>query len=329
MRNPEKPVRRCIWKTAMKVGLLNCLLYYPLGPYWETFFRELKFEVVVSPALSRDDFDRKRTRFAGDICLPVESVAGHLDWMKGRVDFAFMPKLLDRRGDLYICPVCAGLPSVIRHVFADGPEVRSFPLTPFSEPGREAKRSLLPLGRSPGDIRRAHVVARDRYAALEAEWRADLPGRNPGTAGVPPRTILVLGMPYVLGDPLTNGNLHDLLRQRGCEVAMPLNLVPRSMIRRVHVAGYPIYWSFAGMSIHAMEVALKEWHPDGVIYLSSFACGVDSVVVPIVQAVCRRCEDLPCLTVTVDEHASAAHVEVRVEAFLDCVDAGIRKKARA
>ena len=262
----------------MKVGLLNCLLYYPLGPYWETFFRELKFEVVVSPALSRDDFDRKRTRFAGDICLPVESVAGHLDWMKGRVDFAFMPK---------------------------------------------------PLGRSPGDIRRAHVVARDRYAALEAEWRADLPGRNPGTAGVPPRTILVLGMPYVLGDPLTNGNLHDLLRQRGCEVAMPLNLVPRSMIRRVHVAGYPIYWSFAGMSIHAMEVALKEWHPDGVIYLSSFACGVDSVVVPIVQAVCRRCEDLPCLTVTVDEHASAAHVEVRVEAFLDCVDAGIRKKARA
>lgn len=313
----------------MKVGLLNCLLHYPLGPFWETFFRELGFEVVVSPALSRDDFDRTRQRFAGDICLPVESVAGHMEWLKGRVDFVFVPKLLDRRGDLYICPVCAGLPSVLRHVFADGPEMRSFPLTPFSEPGREALRALAPLGLSRAAVRRAHAVARERYAAMESAWLAQRPRRDPAAAGTAPRMILVLGMPYVLGDPLTNGNLVDLLRRRGCETVLPLNLVPRSMVRRVHVAGYPLYWSFAGMSIHALERALKEVRPDGVLYLSSFACGVDSVVVPIVQAVCRRCEDLPCLVVTVDEHASAAHVEVRAEAFLDCVDAGIRKRALA
>lgn len=313
----------------MKVGLLNCLLHYPLGPFWEAFFRELKFEVVVSPELSRDDFSRTRQRFTGDICLPVESVAGHMEWMKGRVDFVFIPKLLDRRGDLYICPVCAGLPSVIRHVFAEGPEIRSFPLTPFSEPGPEAIRSLVPLGCSSAGIQCAHAVARERYAALEAGWRADIPGGNPDATGVPLRTILVLGMPYVLGDPLTNGNLLGMLRQRGCGVIVPLNLAPQSMVRRVHVAGYPLYWSFAGMSVHALEVALKERRPDGVLYLSSFACGVDSVVVPIVQAVCRRCEDVPCLTVTVDEHASAAHVEVRVEAFLDCVDAGIRKRTFA
>ena len=293
------------------------------------FFQEVGFDVVVSPVLSRDHFDQKRQRFAGDICLPVESVAGHMDWMVGRVDFVFIPKLLDRRGDLYICPVCAGLPSVLRHVFAEGPAVRSFPLTPFSEPGREAIRLLAPLGCSPADIRRAHGVARERYAVMEAEWLAERPRRKSATNCSRARTILVLGMPYVLGDPLTNGNLLGMLRQRGCEVAVPLNLVPQSMVRRVHVAGYPIYWSFAGMSLHALEVAMKEMRPDGVLYISSFACGVDSVVVPIVQAVCRRCEDLPCLTITVDEHASAAHVEVRVEAFLDCVDAGIRRREYA
>lgn len=317
----------------MKMGLLGCLLHYPLGPFWETFFRELGWTVLVSPALSRDDFDRNRHRFAGDICMPVESVAGHMAWMKDRVDFVFVPKLLDRRGDLYICPVCAGLPSVIRHVFAEGPAVCSFPLTPFSPPDRAAVRALTARGCSRREIGRAHAAARERYAALEAEWGTGRP-RRPGfratsdSAAAPPRLILVLGMPYVLSDPLTNGNLFGMLRRRGCEVVVPLNLVPRSMVRRVHVAGYPLYWSFAGMSVHALEVALKECRPDGVVYLSSFACGVDSVVVPIVQSVCRRCEDLPSLLLTVDEHASAAHLEVRLEAFLDCVEADIRKRTR-
>ena len=317
----------------MKVGLLSCLLYYPLGSFWETFFRELGWTVLTSPALSRDDFDRNRHRFAGDICMPVESVPGHMAWMNGRVDFVFLPKLLDRRGDLYICPVCAGLPSVIRHVFADGPPVRSFPLTPFSVPDRDALRALVALGCSPKAINRAHAVARERYAALETEWLTNRPRRSEPQDGSTsdtgaPRMILVLGMPYVLSDPLTNGNLFGMLRQRGCEVSVPLNLVPQSMVRRVHVAGYPLYWSFAGMSVHALEVALRECRPDGVLYLSSFACGVDSVVVPIVQSVCRRCEDLPSLLLTVDEHASAAHLEVRIEAFLDCVDADIRKRKR-
>lgn len=318
----------------MKVGLLRCLLYYPFGPFWEIFFGELGCSVVASPPLSREEFDRTRNRFAGDICLPVESVAGHMAWMRDKVDFVFIPKLSDRRGDMYICPVCAGLPSVVQHEFPEGPAALSFPLTPFTSPDRSVFQALAPMGFSPKMIARAYEKARQRYAALETDWCAARPGKAAGGSSLLPhgpsrRHILVLGMPYVLSDPLINGNLFGMLAQRNCDVVVPLNLVPRSMVHRVHVAGYPLYWSFAGMSVHALEVSLREDRPDGVLYLSSFACGVDSVVVPIVQSVCRRCEDLPCLTVTVDEHASAAHVEVRVEAFLDCVESGMRKRTLA
>jgi predicted nucleotide-binding protein (sugar kinase/HSP70/actin superfamily) len=317
----------------MKLGLLRCLLYYPLGPFWETFFGELGFSLVVSPVLTKERFDQDPSRFVGDICLPVESVSGHMTALRDKVDCVFIPRLTDRHNDLYICPVCAGLPHVIGHAFPDGPPILSIQLTPLSSPSRDDVKALASYSCKPKAVPKAYASAQRRYAEMEDAWIA---ARRPpqvlesgSLEGTPARLhkrILLLGMPYVLSDPLTNTGLLDILARHGCDIVTPLNVAPKSAFNRVYVEGYPLYWAFAGMSVSALAMMLQEDRPDGVLYLSSFACGVDSVVVPIVQSVCRRCEDLPYLLLTVDEHAAAAHIEVRVEAFLDCIDADIRRK---
>ena len=304
----------------MKLGLLRCLLFYPLGPFWETFFAELGFSVVVSPVSTRETFDQTRRRFSGDICLPVESAASHLLSLGSTVDLVFIPKLTDRRDDLYICPVCAGLPFVIEQSFPEAPPLLSIQLTPFSPPGREATTALAAHGCSSKSIAKAYASACHRYSEMEYSWTAS------HVPALHQKRILLLGMPYVVSDPLIHAGLPDILSKRNCHVSTALNIAPQSAFNRVYVEGYPLYWAFAGMSVHALSLALQTSRPDGVLYLSSFACGVDSVVVPIVQSVCRRCEDLPFLLLTVDEHASAAHMEVRVEAFLDCIEADIRRK---
>lgn len=306
----------------MKLGILRCLLFYPLGQFWKTFFTELGFEVIISPPLSRDNFNQEQRRFVGDICLPIESVSGHIIALQNKVDLIFIPRLTNRFNDMYICPVCAGLPDVISHTMSNIPPILSIHLTPLVGPTEKDIESLSLYGCTPEATNKAYETALLKYADMEKEWLA--PTSTPSS--MQHSNLLLLGMPYVVGDSFINIGLPTILAKHKCNVSTALNIAPQSAFNRVYVEGYPLYWSYAGMSVSALSQALQTNRPDGIIYLSSFACGVDSAVVPIVQSVCRRCENIPFLLLTVDEHASAAHIEVRVEAFLDCVEANLRRK---
>jgi predicted nucleotide-binding protein (sugar kinase/HSP70/actin superfamily) len=306
----------------MRLGILRCLLFYPLGPFWETFFTELGFEVIVSPPLSRDHFNQEQRRFVGDICLPIESVSGHIIALQHQVDLIFIPRLTDRFNDMYICPVCAGLPDVIMHTLSNIPSILSIHLTPLVGPTKKDIEALSMYGCTADAITQAYERALGKYTDMEKEWLT--PPRS--TSSPSHSNLLLLGMPYVVGDSFINIGLPTILAKHKCTVSTALNISPKSAFNRVYVEGYPLYWSYAGMSVSALSHALKPNRPDGVIYLSSFACGVDSAVIPIVQSVCRRCENIPFLLLTVDEHASAAHIEIRVEAFLDCVENNLRRK---
>jgi len=306
----------------MKLGILRCLLFYPLGQFWETFFTKLGFEVIISPSLSRDNFNQEQRQFVGDICLPIESVSGHIIALQHKVDLIFIPRLTDRFNDMYICPVCAGLPDVISHTMSNIPPILSIHLTPLVGPTEKDIAALSTYSCTAEAITKAYEIALGKYADMEKEWLA--PATN--LSSVPHSNLLLLGMPYVVGDPFINIGLPTILARHNCKVSTALTISPQSAFNRVSVEGYPLYWSYAGMSISALSQALQTNRPDGIIYLSSFACGVDSTVIPIVQSVCRRCENIPFLLLTVDEHASAAHIEVRVEAFLDCVENNLRRK---
>jgi predicted nucleotide-binding protein (sugar kinase/HSP70/actin superfamily) len=318
----------------MKIGILRSLLYYPLGAFWNTFFDELGFEVVVSPVLQREKFDQINHRFVGDICLPVTSVTGHVESIIDSVDLIFIPKLTDRFRDLYICPVCAGLPMIVKQTVPHAPPILNIFLTPIKSPGRQDLGKLGEYGCTAKAVKNAYRSALAYYDRQVVEWKSSRPPRvkqqmgHEGCGGFSPR-VLLLGMPYVLADPLTNLGIPKILQQHGCDIVTPLQLVPESAYAKVSVKDYPIYWSFAGLSLSALARALQEDRPDGVIYLSAFACGVDSTVAPLVQSVCRRCEDIPYLMLTVDEHSMNTHIEVRVEALLECIRSRMQQEQRA
>jgi len=307
----------------VKLGLLRCLLFFPFGQFYETFFEELGFQVIVSPPISRENFNQEQCRFVGDICLPIKSVSAHIIALREVVDVIFIPRLSDRFHDIYVCPVCAGLPDVIAHTLPDIPPILTIQLSPLAAPTEDDIAALSDYGCVGKEAAKAYHKALQKYAEMQKNWLAV--AKTPSVS--PHVNLLMLGMPYVVGDPFINFGLPALLAKHQCKVLTALNISPQSAFNRVFVEGYPLYWAFAGMNASALNHVLNANRPDGIIYLSSFACGVDSVVVPIVQSVCRRCERIPFLLLTVDEHASAANMEVRVEAFLDCIEANNRRNS--
>jgi predicted nucleotide-binding protein (sugar kinase/HSP70/actin superfamily) len=318
-----------------RLGILRCLLYYPLYPFWKAFFEELGFSLVVSPPMTSRQFDEGARRFVGDICLPIESAFGHIEAIKHDVDLLFLPRSNELHRDVYVCPACAGLPYVVRHTMPEAPEILSLRLTPFRALDRAGVKRLMKLGIAKRAVRSAFARAQEAYRAFVQGARAEpflsraiaratgqeCPPSPPAAADGP--RVLLLGMPYVLGDSFVNQGIPAMLAARGVRITTPYMLAPDLADREVAVEGYWLYWTFGGMSVAAMTRQFERGGADGIVYVSSFACGVDSLITPIVQSAARRRYRVPFLLLVVDEHAEAAHLAVRIEAFLDCVRGGV------
>jgi predicted nucleotide-binding protein (sugar kinase/HSP70/actin superfamily) len=323
---------------STRIGILRTLMFYPFQPFWEAFFRHLGFTTVLSPQMDAETFDRERRLFVGDICLPIESAFSHFDLVRDQADVVFLPKANRIHRDVYVCPTCAGLPYMIRAMAPDPDRLLLLHLTPFRFLDPEDLGSLRRLGCSRRAVRDAHAAAVTAYQAFADSARheprleraiaaatgqsptAPTPGEPAPASGTGPH-LLVLGMPYVLGDRFVNHDIFGLLARRDCRVTTPFTVAPDVINKELVVGGYSLYWTLAGTSLAAMTRRLPAGGIDGVLYCSSFACGVDSVLAPLVQSACRRCYHIPFCHLAFDEHSEVSHLEVRVDAFLECLHA--------
>ena len=57
---------------------------------------------------------------------------------------------------------------------------------------------------------------------------------------------------------------------------------------------------------------------DGIIFLSSFPCGPDSLVN---ELAIRKLEGVPCINITVDESSATSGLITRLESFVDIIKA--------
>jgi predicted nucleotide-binding protein (sugar kinase/HSP70/actin superfamily) len=314
------------------IGILRCLLYYPMYPFWRTFFERIGARVVVSQRLSNNAFDEHRKKHTGDICLPIESAFSHAENLLNRVDWIFVPRLNQLHRDIYLCPASAGLPDLLRNVLSIK-NILCFNLTPFTMLNRSDISTLKSVCRNSKKIKESYTKACEDYhefvefarnkpvldAAISeytGEKKLNMPLYASDVNG--PR-ILMLGMPYVLGDDFVGKGIIQTMIQRGCSIVTPFMVSPEYIHEEYKFEGYHMYWTVAGMSIIALMKMAKEQNIDGVVYCSAFACGVDASIAPIAQSACRRVYNLPFLFLLLDEHSDNSHIELRIEAFLDSV----------
>ena len=74
------------------------------------------------------------------------------------------------------------------------------------------------------------------------------------------------------------------------------------------------FWTFAKEYYGAALSIFKNSMADGMIYLSSFSCGIDSVVTELIKI---ELGDFPFMVLKLDEHTGEAGYNTRLEAFAD------------
>ncbi|HHY99996.1 MAG TPA: 2-hydroxyglutaryl-CoA dehydratase, partial [Tissierellia bacterium] len=77
------------------------------------------------------------------------------------------------------------------------------------------------------------------------------------------------------------------------------------------------FWTFVRENYGFALNSAKEKKVDGIIYVSSFNCGTDSVIIELIK---NGLPDFPFLILKIDEHTGEAGINTRIEAFRDMLE---------
>ena len=80
-----------------------------------------------------------------------------------------------------------------------------------------------------------------------------------------------------------------------------------------------IFWAFGKQILGAAEHFKSGSAVDGIIYMTSFGCGPDSMTGEIVERRCYRSGSIPFIRLNLDEHSGQAGLLTRLEAFVDMI----------
>lgn len=287
------------------VGLPRALFHYlcPVG-LWEGFLTRLGYAVKLSPPTTF-----RTVALAGEIaeaehCLPVKLVHAHMAQLADSVDMLFVPRILSTMKGHMACPKLACLPDIARIELGGRTRILTVEYDGEKHPISRALRSL---GRHLGAGRLARRRAAKAAIAEARPWRADFVA-TPEADGR--RKILVLSHPYNLFDEHICGPIVKTLGRLNVEVELMTfdGEQPEPSF---------ITWDTSNEMYHRLgQLDAAEYA--GVVQISSFNCGCDSITVEFFRDVLTE-RNVPYMVLMIDEHTAQAGIETRLEAFTDSI----------
>lgn len=293
----------------MKIGIPKGLLYYKYYPFLESFFSELGAEVVTSGDTSKEILDQGVKYCVDEACFPVKIFHGHVSSLKDKCDIIVIPRIMQIRKREYICPKFCGLPEMIINSIPDMPKAITAPIYATS------RKKLYSWANEAGK-----EITKDKFKIQKAFSKA-LKEQGKFRTGIKDENyklnVALAGHPYNIYDNFINMNIVNKLNKLGVGVITEENIDEGLIDFEVKNLYKRPFWTFARNAYGFVTHAASKKIVDGIIYISSFACGIDSVTVELIK---DKIGSFPLMILKIDEHTGEAGFDTRVEAFVDMLE---------
>lgn len=318
----------------VKIGIPRTLFYYEYFPMAKVFFNELGIEVIISEKTSREILNLGIQKAHADTCVPIKVFYGHVQSIKDNVDYLFIPRITCLNGQTVYCPKFLAMSDIIRHALDDVPEIignridvrehRFAVWNVFYNIGMRFTNSKL-------KVLKAYVkslYALKRYKGLLMQGllpeQAMQQLNNPKKiqTKVNSKTSLkfaVLGYPYTIYDEFTTVSLLSRLQKLDVHT-ITLEQIPYAWIKKQHKKlPKRMFWTYSDAIVKSALHFFEQKGVDGIIHITTFACGPDSMVTDYLKLEAQKHPDMPFMSITIDEHSGEAGIHTRIEAFVDMV----------
>lgn len=325
----------------LRIGIPRALLYYYYYPFWKTLFEKLGCEVVVSDETNAGIVADGSKVSVSEICVPIKIFNGHvINLEKKNVDYIFVPQFHKVNKEWY-CPKFIGIPELVEYSLPnmktpliildyvtktdmiDSFEVHKPLIEKLSVSKSELKSALKQAKESQlrfRDLSKQGYEITDIYKHFYE--KAPLPDKKDREI-----TIALLGYVNNVYDNFVSMNTISKLKEMGANI-ITFDMLDEDIVKIDKNEIKQPFWIFTRKIYNASKHLIASNKIDGIIHVTAFGCGPDSIIGKLMEIDCEE-NNIPFMTVRVDEHTGDNHVNTRLEAFTDMIKMQKRKGANA
>ena len=312
-----------------KVGIPRILNFYENYPFWFTFFTELKYQVVLSPASTRKIYELGIESIPSESeCYPAKLAHGHVTWLiRQGIDFIFYPSVPFERkefpdaGNHYNCPIVTSYPENIKNNIDELQDGSIDFFNPFLSFENE---EILEKRLTEEFLHRYHIPKEEISFAVKKAWkeletvREDMMRKGEETLEFLRKTgrhgIVLAGRPYHM-DPEINHGIPELINSYGMAV------LTEDSVSHLYKVERPLLvtdqWMYHSR-LYAAAGFVKTRDDLDLIQLNSFGCGLDAVTTDQVSDILSNSGKIyTCLKI--DEVNSLGAARIRIRSLISAI----------
>ena len=298
---------------AVKVGIPQALLYHEFGSLWQDFFQNIGITAALSGETNKQIIDRGMALAIDESCIPLKVYLGHVASLLDTCSHIFVPRIAQYYPDNHLCAKLAGLPDIVQNTFRLAKEKI---ISPNIE-DRSAATTLQAIQTICRPLGVSVVAGHQAYYQTLKNWRKDVPLRASQRSS--PK-IAVLGHSYIINDVFFNSEIKRKLTSQKVDIITPDDVPSKMLYEEANVYRQDIYWQLSLKLAGAARYFSRQADIAGIILVTSFGCGPDSLVNEYLEHHILKPGNKPYLLLTIDEHTGSAGLITRVEAFWDIVE---------
>ncbi len=306
--------------TELTIGIPRALYYYRYGALWQTFFNELGCRTVLSPKTNKKILEAGDRFSVDENCLSSKLFFGHIGALEGKCDLVFVPRIADLGKAGVMCSRFEAIYDMSRNIFRDH-KIDFLTCSIDHLDKSPAKKAYLELAQHLGADKKQAQAAYEAGLRAQAEAifakitaAADILDQD----GI---KLLVCGHAYNLYDEYLGAPILKTIRELDAHAVCSDAINPRNAREESLQICKNVPW------IMNREIlgAVAHYHNkvDGIVLITAFPCGPDSMVN---EMIIRRIKDRPILNLLLDAQSGNAGIETRLESFIDIIR--FRKEAR-
>ena len=296
---------------AATIGLPRAMLYYRYEILWKNFFSNLGLKYIVSEPTNKEMIREGTAVSIDEACLSTKIYMGHIKSLIGKCDYILIPRISNFGIKRNMCTKFEALYDIACNVFRkSGQKFLSYNVDELQSVTEE--KAFISMGEELGFTKKEASAAYKAAKKAEGDYlknqvkSQDLLFKKSGLK------ILIASHSYVemdayIGKPVTN-----YLKKMGV-IPLYADIVDRRDAIRQSIKISPtLKWEFSKEIVGGVQ--LYKDKIDGIILLSAFPCGPDSMVN---EMIIRRFRCIPILNIVLDDQDVPAGLETRLESFID------------
>lgn len=309
------------------IGIPRVLFLHRLFPLFNTYFKELGFNVILSDSSSERTVELSQEFSMEETCYPVKLINGHVaQLIAKKVDYIFLPSLYTMAHPAsttrqnYGCVYMQCLPKLINKTMeleTRGVKLLS-PELSFKFGKKYMMKTLIKLGKKLGKntIQTAIALVKGMKRLKNFNSKIEKLGEETIKGlGRDEKAFVIITRAYGIADPILNMGIPEKLENLGYKVLTLSNLPAHDHDTSKEHPN--MYWPFGQHILSGAQIVKQ--HPNlYAIYITNHGCGPDTVLSHYFK---EEMQGKPYLNIEVDEHFSSVGVLTRVEAFVNSLKA--------